>query len=214
MSGLQMPHDKAERERDLQPNETADIWRAAEQEQYPYSQLLRFAMLVPGRIWTEVGHIKRTDVVDGRWNHHTTKTGRRQWLPLPQMALDILDECPEVSEYFFRGPVPTGCQQQIKRRINKRCDVENWTYHDFREAFITRLGDLGAPLDLADEIQRPKSKRQSVVGRHYDRSSRTEEKGELLEYWAYVMRCYLEGKEPIRWRDYIRGADVISIEAA
>jgi hypothetical protein len=55
-----------------------------------------------------------------------------------------------------------------------------------------------APLDLADEFQRPKSKRRSVVGRHYDRSSRTEQKGELLEYWAYVMRCYLEGREPIR----------------
>ena len=36
----------------------------------------------------------------------------------------------------------------------------------------------------------------------------------LVKYWAYVMRCYLEGKEPIRWRDYIRGADVIRIEAA
>ena len=220
MDRLTMPNKQARRDRVLTADELVEIWNAAGEENYPYRQLVRFAMLVPARIWSDVGTMTRVTVnEDGVWRFQVQKTGVEQALLLPQMAREQLAECLDTGAYYFHQPVSKGSQTNLKQRMKARCKVDSWTFHDFRTATMTHLRELGAPFHLVDEIQRPAGN-NSVGARHYDFSERIEELGEILEYWCYVFRCFQEGKRirkggPIkRWRNWLRGAEVVGLEKA
>ena len=62
---------------------------------------MRFAILVPSRIWSEVAPVRRCDVIDGRWVYRVPKTGAKQVLPLPPMVLDLLEQCPDLGPFYF-----------------------------------------------------------------------------------------------------------------
>ena len=173
-------------------------------EPFPYRQLVRFAVLVPLRIWSEINSIRRADVVSpGRWTASIQKTDTTQVLLLHRMAVDVLTECPLTGPYFFGRPrTPNGTQVSLKKRLGKRSGVDGWIFHDFRTAFMTHLGDLGVPFDLRDQIQRPHSD-QRVGRKHYDMSIRPEEKGEVLAFWAYCLNAWIDGKGPKQWREFL-----------
>ena len=213
MGRMSLPNKQIVRRRKLSPDELVQIWNAAGEESYPARQLIRFALLVPVRIWSEAGTIARKDVTDGVWRYTVQKTAVDQAMKLPAMALGILDECLDAGRLYFRKAITPGNQVTIKNRINNNADIEleDWVFHDIRTAFMTHLRELGVPFEIADQIQRPIDN-SSAGARHYDLSERIDEKGEVLDYWCYVFRCYLKNSIPMRWRDWLRGADVVALE--
>jgi hypothetical protein len=155
-----------------------------------------------------VARIKRNEVIESRWVYRIPKTEAKQVLPLPRMALDLLDQCPDIGEYYFGDEsICASPKTRLKQRLDERLGLEEWVFHDFRRAFMTHLRELGVPFDLVDQIQRPLAHRDTAGGKHYDLSVRPDDKGEVLEFWAYVMNGWLAKREPIRWRDWLNGAD-------
>ena len=215
---LDPPNPNIVRDRLLRPEEVVAIWNALETEtQFPWRSLVRFAILVPCRIWSEVAQIKRTDVIDGRWVYRVPKTDAKQVLPLPRMVLDMLEQCPNLGEYYFgMKAISATPKTELKRRVDAHLDLEPWVFHDLRRAFMTHLRELGVPFDLVDQIQRPLAHRDTAGGKHYDLSVRPDEKGEVLEYWAYVLTHWIAGGQPIRWREWLnhRDAQVAAVETS
>ena len=216
MSRMRTPNPTLVRDKVLTPEELVAIWHAAEDEGYPYRQLTRLAMLVPGRIWSEVAMIRRSNVKKGVWKYKIPKTGNPQELPLPAAALELLDECPKYGPYYF-GEVPftVNAKISLRKRLSGRVEIEDWVLHDFRTAFTTHLREYGVPRDLADQIQRP-VKGKTAGDKHYDMSIRPREKGEVLDYWSYLMNRWLEGRldeeTNLRWREYITPAPVVKMD--
>lgn len=205
---LDPPNGTIVRDRLLQPDELIAIWKALDVEVFPWPALARLAILVPCRIWSEVAQIRRQDVVDGRWVYRVPKTDAKQVLPLPQMALSLLTSCPQLGEYYFgKSEISAPPKTQLKARLDARLNLAPWVYHDMRRAFMTHLRELGVPFDLVDQIQRPLAHRDTAGGKHYDLSVRPEEKGEVLEFWSSVIRCWQIGAKPKRWREWLREAD-------
>jgi hypothetical protein len=76
------------------------------------------------------------------------------------MALDLLEQCPNLGEYYFgKGEIAATPKTQLKQRLDTRLDLEGWVFHDLRRAFMTHLRELGVPFDLVDQIQRPGASR-------------------------------------------------------
>ncbi len=216
MSRLTAPHKQIVRDRVLTPKEFVEIWHAIGEEKYPFRQIGRFAMLVPERIWSEVAMIRRDQVKEGAWSYNVPKTGRKQVLPLPDGALELLEECPNLGKYYFgKVPLNQNAKTDLKKRIAARLDIDDWVFHDFRTAFTTHLREYGVPRDLADQIQRP-VKGKTAGDKHYDMSIRPREKGEVLDYWSYLMNRWLEGRldeeTNLRWREYITPAPVVKMD--
>ncbi|MCR9279058.1 MAG: integrase arm-type DNA-binding domain-containing protein [Pseudomonadaceae bacterium] len=201
LARIPKPHPMAVRDRVLEPREMVAIWDAAGDERYPYKQLVRFSMLVPLRIWSDVSTIRRRDVVDGRWRIRIQKTQVEQILELPELARAQLEDCPPIGDWFFTrtGEISNGSRGALRRRMTERAQIAPWTFHDFRTAFHTHCCELGAPFDLVDQIERPASRRKTAGGRHYDHSLRVEDKAELLEFWSDTVQGWRANKEAIRW---------------
>ena len=207
MDRVERPHGVVVRKKVLSRDEFVALYRAAEEEDYPYQQIVKVAMLVPCRIWSEIAPMKRSEVRRGVWGYTVPKTGNRQELPLPPNVLAILDTCIDYGPHFFgKAAVSPGARVNLKNRMSKRVGdvVSDWTFHDFRTAFVTQLRELWVPFDLADQVQRPVDN-SSAGRRHYDHSARASEKGEVLAYWSYVVEEWIAGRDPSDWRKRPRG---------
>ena len=90
--------------------------------------------------------MKRSGVKKGRWRYRIPKTEAKQELPLPAMALEVLGECLEAGPYYFgKASISPGARVNLKKRLDKRMEIEPWVFHDFRTAFLTQLRELGVP---------------------------------------------------------------------
>ena len=183
---LDPPNATIVRDRLLKPEELVTIWQALEAEtQFPWRVLVRFAILVPCRIWSEVARIKRNEVIESRWVYRIPKTEAKQVLPLPRMALDLLDQCPDIGEYYFGDEsICASPKTRLKQRLDERLGLEEWVFHDFRRAFMTHLREAGCPVRPRRPDSTAVAHRDTAGGKHYDLSVRPDDKGEVLEFWA------------------------------
>lgn len=92
-------------------------------------------------------------VQDGKQFLYTAKTGQEVYVPLPQMAVKALDECPRVSERFWfwtaRGTVETARKKwsEALAKIFRAAKVKDGHAHRFRDTFAVELLKAGTPID-------------------------------------------------------------------
>lgn len=90
---------------------------------------------------------------DGKLFLYTAKTGQEVYVPLPQMAVKALEECPRVHErYFFwtaQGTVETGCKKwsEALAKIFRDAKVKDGHPHRFRDTFAVELLKAGTPIE-------------------------------------------------------------------
>jgi integrase len=96
------------RTRYLRPEEIRAVWRAADRLGYPFGRLVQM-LLATGQRRGEVVNMTwgRNLDVDGErlWtlDREETKAKRDHWVPLSDLALEVLDDCPRIdgSDLFF-----------------------------------------------------------------------------------------------------------------
>jgi integrase len=144
------PKTNGPRERVLTRDEIRAIWNACEGRE-PAGRVLR-VLLLTGCRREEIAGLRETEVVDGvlRIPGERTKSGRPHVLPLPPLALKLIEESPHDGELIFPGRAGTfkGWSRAVDdiQRISK---TSGWTPHDLRR---TCASGLVAPPHIIDRV--------------------------------------------------------------
>ncbi|MEH6556301.1 MAG: tyrosine-type recombinase/integrase [Oceanicoccus sp.] len=198
------------RERVLDPEEIKVFWEATEKLGWPFGHYMRF-VLITGQRKSECAGIGRTNIKDGVWTQKGTKSkrankaNRTHTVPLPRLALDILEDCPKVGDsnlYFTTtGKTTISGFSRVKRRLDahiqmilerdeleglfpeyKDDDQEGWRNHDLRRTFATRMRDLRIDPWIVSALLNHAP--TGVTGKVYLKHDPVEEKREAMEAWA------------------------------
>lgn len=158
------------RTRYLEPEEIRLVWRAAERVGYPFGSLVQL-LLATGQRRGEALGLRRGENLDLHTERlwtltpEETKAERAHWVPLSELAIEVLVGCPEVGEeddpgwmFTTTGKLPISGLSKMKQHLDRtvlailREDAEakgldpdevkplpEWRLHDLRRTAATYL---------------------------------------------------------------------------
>jgi integrase len=190
------------RDRVLSDHEIRTIWNACQDDNF--GQILRI-LLLTGCRREEIGALKWDEA-----NFETgvltipgsrTKNHRTLELPLPPLAIDILQSLPRLDgrDYFFgaRGGGFSGWSA-AKLRLDARITITTgsslaaWRLHDLRRTMRSGLGRLGVAPHVAElAINHVRGGVEAI----YDRHRYQREIAAALAMWSDHVRTLIEGDE-------------------
>jgi integrase len=197
--GTAKPDQPSSRERVLEDDELAAIWRACGDDDY--GRFVRLLVLTGCRR-QEIGNMAwpEIDLDRGVWTIPAarTKNARAHELPLPPLALSIIEAVPHmVSREKLFGARGIGFTRwsASKRELDERAGVADWHLHDLRRTAATRMVDLGVAPHIVEAVLNHFSGHRAGVAGIYNRSSYEREIRSALIMWADRVRSLVEGGE-------------------
>jgi integrase len=188
------------RERVLSDSELAAIWAACVDD--GDGRVTKLLMLTAARRH-EVGGMRASeiDVVKGTWSlpKERTKNQRAHVLPLPPLALAIIESVPRRvgRDHLFGERAETGfsrwaqCKTELDARLGDK--VGPWRFHDLRRTTATRMCDLGIAPHVVEQILNHVSGHRRGIAAVYNRSSYEREVRAAVALWADHVRAITEG---------------------
>jgi integrase len=184
---------KQGRDRVLRDHELVALWK----EDGLFGNFTKLALLTAQRK-EKISDMRWADVVDGVWHIRAgeREKGTGEALPLPQMALDVLDaqrqavefDCP----YVFKPAVGGGLRSKLGRAKGKfeaKVPLPQWQLHDLRRTARSLMAAAGVP-DLVAELVL--GHKQQGVASIYNRHEYLNEKGDALGKLAGAIRDIVE----------------------
>jgi integrase len=190
------------RDRVLADGELAVIWRACEDDDA--GRIIKL-LLLTGCRREEIGALRRSEIpetgvmtIPGT----RTKNGRALELPLPAVAIELLQSVPQRDgrEYVFGrgGGRPFSGWSAAKLKLDAKIvmtagkPLAPWTFHDLRRTMRTGLGKLGVAPHVAELcINHVKGGVEAI----YDRYRYQPEIKAALALWAAHVTAVAEGRE-------------------
>jgi integrase len=194
--------DMAPRQRVLTATEIALLWQATE-EVYPAGFFARFLLMTAVRrseaahmTWGEIDFDNALWVIPGS----RTKNGTPHEVPLPSLAVDLLQSLPRFTggDFLFSttggrfGIRSFGLYKDaigIRAAVLAPPGLTNWRFHDLRRTARTNLASLGVTPFIAELIL---GHQQKGVHKVYDVHRYQAEKRDALERWASKLRTIIE----------------------
>ena len=145
-AGVAKPALEASRDRVLDDQELAAIWRATDEMAWPWAPFVRLAILL-GQRRAEIAAMRWQDLdLDAPvWNMpaEQTKMGRARALPLSGAAVKLLAALPRTESpadlvFPARGGGPLSAFAGMKREIDRLSGIKAWVLHDLRQDFRDR----------------------------------------------------------------------------
>src|SRR5262245_12524083 len=190
------------RDRVLDDAELSAIWRACENDDF--GKIVRLLIILGARR-TEVGGLRwsELDLNRGMWvlPKERVKNAREHLLPLPALALSVLETVPRVMNrdclFGERSGGGFTLWAAAKAALDTRLgdQVRKWVLHDLRRTLATRLCDLGAAPHVVEQILNHQSGHRAGIVGVYNRSSYEREVRAALALWAEHVRALVEGGE-------------------
>ena len=190
------------RDRVLDDAELSAILRACEDDDF--GKIVRLLIILGARR-TEVGGLRwsELDLNRGVWllPRERAKNAREHLLPLPALALSILETVPRVMNrdclFGERSAGGFTLWAAAKSALDARLadQVRKWTLHDIRRTFATRLCDLGTAPHVVEQILNHQSGHRAGIAGIYNKSSYEREVKAALALWADHVRTLIEGGE-------------------
>jgi integrase len=203
---MERPGKETKRDRVLNTDEIRTFWSVAETMGPPFGHFFRLCLLL-GQRRSEIAGMRWVDLdlTEGTWNlaADATKAGRTHVVPLPPLAVELLNGMPRLSmnsggrlkpsPYVFttEGDRPICGFSPAKTRLEKAMALTAqdaghdppapWTIHDLRRTCGTELGRLGV---LRFIISKVLNHADRTVTSIYDRHTYFAEKRHALETWA------------------------------
>jgi integrase len=187
--GVVKPKEGKPRERVLNDQELAAIWRECGDDDY--GRIIRLIILlgcrrqeIGGLCWSEL------DLDRGVWRlpAERSKNGRAHELPLMPMAIDILKHVPRrlTRDQLFGARSGNGFSawDKCKQELDARSGVVGWTHHDLRRSSATKMADIGIAPHVIEQILGHTSGHKAGVAGIYNRSSYEREVRAALALWA------------------------------
>jgi integrase len=194
------------RERVLSLGELARIWRAAEQLEHTYRDVVQL-LIVTGQRRTEVAGMTwgEIDLPRALWtlSGARTKARRQHVLPLAPLAQEILQRRHAA---FQRAPkagdlvLPTLARDGksiarisgwnwLKRELDRRSGVTEWRPHDFRRSIVSICAEHGADIAVLDSLLNHASSatRPGVIAT-YQRALLIEPTRKVMALWDGLLR--------------------------
>lgn len=164
----------------------------------PYLRAMQLLMLTGQRVQEICTlHVDQYDREERLLDWSRTKNGKPHTIPLPQMAVDLLEGLtPSKEGWFFpkmtdaSKPVEHSTVYSFLWRQRDRGVVPFVTNRDLRRTWKTLGGKAGLTKEIRDRMQNHAN--FDVSSRHYDRYNYMDEKREAMEIWDRFMRDMLE----------------------
>jgi integrase len=190
------------RDRVLDDVELACIWHACGDDDF--GKIVRL-LIVLGARRTEVGGLRwpEIDLDRGVWvlPKERAKNHREHTLPLPPLALSILESIPRIDNrdclFGERSKLGFTLWVHAKAALDARLgeQVRPWTLHDLRRTCATGMANLRVQPHLIEVVLNHASGFRSGVGGVYNRSPYQAEVTAALAVWSEHVRALVEGGE-------------------
>jgi integrase len=189
--GTEQPKRASPRERVLSDDELAAIWNACGDDDY--GRIVRLLILlgqrrqeVGGMAWSEFD----LDAPQLTWTLPASRSqnGRQHVLPLMPMALDIIRAVPQMAtrEQLFGSRSGGGFSgwDKGKQALDKASGVGQWSPHDIRRTFSTRLHEeLNVPPHVVEALLNHFSGHRSGSARPYNLAKYLPQMRQALATW-------------------------------
>jgi integrase len=222
-ASVKRPGKENKRDRVLSDAEIRAIWQACG-ELGPFGRAFRF-MLATGQRRTEAGEIvwSEIDRANRLWTlpRQRAKADRAHEIPLSDLAMSILDECPKLGDFVFTtlGARPISGWSKAKAALDrlamdklKDIAIErgddapatfaDWRLHDLRRTAATHIAKLGVDRIVISKLL---NHAEGGVTGLYDRHSRDSEKRMAMDLWGQRLQVIIGG---------IDGGNVLLLNAA
>lgn len=195
-------------ERWLREEEWVKMWRwlqnpdVAIHPSYPRAIML---LMLTGQRVQEICtlHVDQYDRDEGMIDWSKTKNGKPHAIPLPGMAIELLNSLtPNEHGWFFPGSKDPALSVQHQTlysflwRQRDRGVIPHVTNRDMRRTWKTLAGKAGLTKEIRDRLQNHTL--QDVSSKSYDRYSYIAEKREAMEIWDKFVRDMIRDKTPPR----------------
>ncbi len=218
LTGMEPPPLPTSRERVLDDEELAFVWKASDTLGYPFGPFVRL-LIVTGQRLEEVSGLSWTELDRTRaeWNipADRAKNGVASIVPLSTLAVaefDALakrlkrkDGWPRTGLVFSTtGKTAISGYSRAKRRLDAQVSklvaavqdaapVGHWRYHDLRRTLATGLQRLGVRFEVTEAILNHVSGSKAGVAGVYQRHDWAPEKKIALQAWADHVSGLLSG---------------------
>jgi integrase len=189
------------RERVLDDDELAEVWRACGEDDAGWITKL---LILTGCRRSEIGGLRWSELDRERetWTLPATraKNHRAHTLPLPPAAWRIIEvvQSRHGRDQLFGGRSTAGFTlwDHAKRALDERLGdkVRPWTYHDLRRTVATRMADIGVPPHIIEAALNHVSGHRSGVAGIYNRSTYEREIRNALATWAEHVTALVKGR--------------------
>ncbi|MEI9916215.1 MAG: site-specific integrase [Methylovirgula sp.] len=184
------------RERVLSDDEIRAFWKASDKAHLYFGPFVRLLFLTAQRR-DKVASLRWDEIDDGIWTVTTEagEKGNAGTLPLPPIALDILEAIPRIvgNPFVFPGsnpkPAPINSFSQRKAELDAIMksilpDMAPWTLHDLRRTARSLMSRAEVRSDIAERVLG-----HAIVGVEgvYDRHSYGKEKADALLHLAMLI---------------------------
>jgi len=236
-ASIKRPTTEKDRQRDrvLADWEIRAIWQASG-EMGAFGRAFQF-MLATGQRRSEVGSATWGEINrrESLWTlgKARTKAKRAHDVPLSDLALSIIDDCPRVGDFVFAsgrsgvahdgkaaGPVALAGWGKAKERLDELAlrhakelaladgeevpeEIEEWRLHDLRRSAATHMARLGVDRIVISKIL---NHSEGGVTSIYDRHARDIEKKQALDMWSQRLQAIVDGRD--------NGGNVVSLASA
>ncbi len=213
-ASIKRPTSEKDRGRDrvLDDWELRVFWRASG-EMGAFGRAFRF-MLATGQRRSEVGAAtwSEIDKSEALWTlgKSRTKAKRLHDVPLSNVALSIIEDCPEIGAFVFAsgrsgvaregqnpGLVALSGWGKAKERLDELMlkhagkEIEEWRLHDLRRTAATHMAKLGVDRLVIGKVL---NHAEGGVTKRYDRHRYDAEKRAALDRWALHLQAVVSGE--------------------
>jgi integrase len=196
--GTTRPQEAKPRERVLDDDELARVWKACSDD--AFGKVIRLLILTGARR-AEVGGMRwsELDLERGTWviPAERVKNGRQHTLPLTPLAISIIESVPRRvgRDHLFGTRSDGGLSHwHAKAKLDQRLAIKLWRVHDLRRTLATRLCDLGVAPHVVEQILNHQSGHRAGIVGVYNKSVYANEVRTALALWGDHVRNLVEGR--------------------
>jgi len=198
-NGVKAPAKEVARDRVLTDDEIKRVWKACDEECWPFGPLYKL-LLLTGQRRGEAARMKWSDVREGIWTipAEHSKNGRAHKVPLSPQAVEVLEGLPQIASqelvFSTNGRTPVSGFTVVKKRIDDLSGVSDWRVHDLRRTAASGMARLGVAPHVVEKILNHTSGTISGVAAVYNRYGYEEEKRDALCLWAAKLDILSSGE--------------------
>ncbi len=173
-------------------SEIKTLWSTFDSIHEPFCSLFKM-LLICGQRAGETRIMRWDQIHDDIWTipAENTKAKRTQVIPLPELALQVLDERKETlqrSDYVFASTVhpedPISWLQKVAGEVRTKSKISDFRLHDLRRTVATYMAELQVDRTTLGKVLNHKGLAgDNQVTAVYDRHDYLEEKREALNRW-------------------------------
>lgn len=209
---VKAPAKEKTRDRVLSDDEIRWLWKACDEEGFPWGPAAKI-MLLTGQRLNEVVQMT-DDEIDGetwRLSGRRTKNSRAHDVPLSTAALGVLSQVERINgnqgfiftttgttsvSGFFKGKSHLAARMVriASEERSEPVEIPRWTFHDLRRTCATGMARLGIPVRVTEAVLNHVSGTGGGIVAVYQRHDYADEKRQALEAWARLVAELLSGK--------------------